>query len=204
MSTDAATERRRRPQQDRSRATYDAILDAAEAVVVDEGVDALTTTGVASEAGLSVGTLYRYFADGDAILVAVVDRHVAAFGDLVRETVGARSYASADEAGLALAHAAATYYRDEPAFRRIWFDAGSSSAPRSPDGGAPGFVGLFRALLVESELIDADDPEADVSILVRWTVAEALLDLAFRRDPAGDPDVLDRLDHLLRLQTWSD
>lgn len=200
MSTDTEAPRRR-PQQQRSRETFDSILDAAEAVVVEADGDGLTTTAVADRAGLAVGSLYRYFADVDAIRSAVVDRHLAAFAGLVRSTVGARTYATAEDAGRALAHAAADYYRSEPAFRRIWFDAGAEH--RSPSEGDRGFVGLFRSLLITSELVDAGDPDSEVSILVRWTVAEALLDLAFRRDPDGDEAVLDRLDHLLGLETWS-
>jgi hypothetical protein len=46
---------RRQPQQARSQAKVDSLLDAADSIVVDAGVDGLTTTLVAARAGVAVG-----------------------------------------------------------------------------------------------------------------------------------------------------
>lgn len=66
---------RKRPQQARSQATMATILDAATRVLVDEGSDAATTNRIAEVAGVSIGSLYQYFPNRDAILNALVDRH---------------------------------------------------------------------------------------------------------------------------------
>src|SRR6478672_12433718 len=65
---------KRGPQQARSRATVTAILDAAIRVLNDGNPEDATTTRVAEVAGVSVGTLYQYFAHRDAILDALQDR----------------------------------------------------------------------------------------------------------------------------------
>lgn len=67
---------RNQPQQPRSRATVSVILDAAIRVLDREGSDALTTSRVAEVAGVSVGTLYQYFAHKDAILEALQQREL--------------------------------------------------------------------------------------------------------------------------------
>lgn len=67
---------RRRPQQARSRASVDAILTAAERLLVAHGAGAVTTNHIAERAGVSVGTLYQYFADKDAVFDAVAERFV--------------------------------------------------------------------------------------------------------------------------------
>jgi AcrR family transcriptional regulator len=205
MSATSVPGTRRRPQQRRSQETYDTILDVAAQLVERAGPDTLTTTAVADRAGLSVGSLYQYFESVDAIVDALIERHLAAFSELVEETVAGTSFASADEAGLALVHAFADYYRSEAGFRRMWTSppvAARFKVIREANDNA--LVDLMKRLLVENGLVTADDPELETSILVRWSVSEALLDLAFRLDSDGDQRVLTRLDRLLGLESWSE
>ena len=58
-----------RPSQDRSKATFAAILDAATEIVVARGIQGLNTNLVAERAGVNIGTVYHYFPDKTAILV---------------------------------------------------------------------------------------------------------------------------------------
>jgi AcrR family transcriptional regulator len=64
----------REPQQDRSARTRAQLLDATEAILDKEGIDGLTITKVAREAGCSVGSLYHHFQDKQTIIYAVLDR----------------------------------------------------------------------------------------------------------------------------------
>jgi AcrR family transcriptional regulator len=66
---------RKRPQQARSRATIDAILDAAAHILGKCGWAGLTTNAVAEAAGASIGSLYQYFPDKLALIDAVRQRH---------------------------------------------------------------------------------------------------------------------------------
>lgn len=66
---------RNRPQQARSRARFERLLDAAEAILTEAGYDALNTNAVAARAKTSVGTLYHYFPDKTALLAALVARY---------------------------------------------------------------------------------------------------------------------------------
>jgi AcrR family transcriptional regulator len=62
--------------QARSAVTVDAILSATIQVLLAEGQERLTTTRVAYRAGVSVGTLYQYFPNKQALLRAVLERHL--------------------------------------------------------------------------------------------------------------------------------
>ena len=73
------TNRRREPQQERSRQTVERIVTAAARVLEREGDRAATTNRIAAEAGVSPGSLYQYFADRDDLLLAVTERVVAEF-----------------------------------------------------------------------------------------------------------------------------
>jgi AcrR family transcriptional regulator len=68
---------RKLPKQSRSRESVDAIVEAAAQVFERHGYAAGTTNRIAARAGVSIGTLYQYFPNKDAILVALVRAHVA-------------------------------------------------------------------------------------------------------------------------------
>lgn len=55
----------------------DVLIEAATQMFAREGT-AATTNRIAERAGLSIGTLYQYFPDKDALLRAVAERHVSA------------------------------------------------------------------------------------------------------------------------------
>lgn len=52
-------------------AVSEAILDAAEAVALENGIEATSAAAIAQRAGVAVGTLYNYFPDRDGILTAL-------------------------------------------------------------------------------------------------------------------------------------
>ncbi len=78
---------RRKPRQSRAEGTVDAILEAAFQLLEAEGVDGLTTNHVAARAGVSIGTLYQYFANKQDILAALAQRRAAAVRDEIAETI---------------------------------------------------------------------------------------------------------------------
>ena len=67
---------RKNPRQRRSKETVEAILVAAAQVFEARGYARGTTDRIAARAGVSVGSLYQYFPNKDAILVALAERHM--------------------------------------------------------------------------------------------------------------------------------
>jgi AcrR family transcriptional regulator len=76
MATTAKLNRRRSPRQERSRETVEAILEAAAQVFERHGYAAGTTNRIAERAGVSIGSLYQYFPNKDAIVVELMHRHL--------------------------------------------------------------------------------------------------------------------------------
>ncbi|HTV94383.1 MAG TPA: TetR/AcrR family transcriptional regulator [Steroidobacteraceae bacterium] len=66
---------RKQPQQARSRATIDAVLEAAAHILGQRRWRGLTTNAVAQAAGVSIGSLYQYFPNKLALVEAVRQRH---------------------------------------------------------------------------------------------------------------------------------
>ena len=78
MTTPALTafEPRKTPVQARATVTVEAIFEATIQVLLSHGADRLTTTRVADRAGVSVGTLYQYFPNKQALLFAIFEAHM--------------------------------------------------------------------------------------------------------------------------------
>lgn len=71
--------KRKKPRQTRSKATVEAIYEAAAHILATDGFDKLTTAKVAYRAGASIGSLYQYFSDKRALCAAVYDHYGVAF-----------------------------------------------------------------------------------------------------------------------------
>ncbi len=74
---------RRRPQQERARHKIELIFEATIRLLERTDIASLTTNAIAETAGVSIGTLYQYFDDRQAILDALADREMAALSGRV-------------------------------------------------------------------------------------------------------------------------
>jgi AcrR family transcriptional regulator len=72
-------EARKKPRQQRSQEMVERIVTAARDMLNEQEFKGLTTNAIAQKAGLSVGSLYQYFPNKEAILLELVQRWLAAF-----------------------------------------------------------------------------------------------------------------------------
>src|SRR5262245_47637657 len=79
-----STNPRKMASQERSRATVDVLLAATARVLVKDGYDHASTNKIAEAAGVSIGSLYQYFPSKEALVAAVIDRHIGDMMDIVR------------------------------------------------------------------------------------------------------------------------
>jgi AcrR family transcriptional regulator len=191
-------DKRRRPQQRRSRAKVDAILDAADALMAERDASVLTTTLVAEQAGVAIGTLYQYFEGVPSIVDALVARHAERFGAQLVDALAGEHFVRKRDAANAALDALIAYYRADASFRGLW-----RGAPRATGAGfgdaSEMLVGIVTEALLNQGLITAVDDEFRREAQVQWAVATALIQVAFSRHPDGDPLVLAHLRRLFDL-----
>lgn len=72
----AVRRQRKAPRQQRSISTVTALIEACAQVLIRDGYESTTTTRIAARAGVSIGSLYQYFPDKDAVVSALISRHV--------------------------------------------------------------------------------------------------------------------------------
>src|SRR5215218_5081008 len=188
-SGSAIASERRVPQQARSRALMQRVLDAGEELLASEGVEALTTTRIAAEADVAVGSLYQYFPDKAAIVDALAARYLEEFEALMGELAerAGREGWAADDMVDRLIDAYADRYRREPGYRALWFGRHLSEELREADRrNKVALAEGVRRILVDSGLVK---DVAGVRVACRAAVlcADALLVEAFQEDAHGEP-----------------
>src|SRR5262245_64335397 len=78
---------RRKPTQARARATMETIFEATARIIERDGIAALNTNRIAERAGVGIGTLYEYFPNKEAILIAMARQRLAEDERLVRQAL---------------------------------------------------------------------------------------------------------------------
>ena len=189
MSTTRAA---REPQQDRSRETVERILAAAEHEIGRLGLAAAGTRGIAAAAGLSVGAVYRFFPDKEAIADALAHRYLADLMPTYAGTVGGVGPGT-DLVGVVttLVRQAAELQLAHPGYYRLTEELppeqGDSPAHRVREQIVDLFAGAFRSAGV-------GEPEAEVRRVVALcveTVRHALVRAPV--DQAGRDRAVDEL-----------
>ncbi len=72
---------RKRPTHVGAANTVEAILEAAAQLLEAGGLEGYTTNHIAERAGVSIGSLYQYFPNKDAVTVALIEREVSTLAD---------------------------------------------------------------------------------------------------------------------------
>lgn len=189
---------RRVPRQARAREKLARVLEAADRLLAEEGVEALTTTRVAAAAGVSVGALYQYLPDRDAITEALADGYLARLEELMTSFADQAAKETWDDPVGLLVDAFASLYRAEPGFRALWLGRGLTEATREADVAHKRVMatGVHRVLVAQRVL--RDDAEAATACRTAFLAADAVIQEAFRADPGGAAGLLDHLKVMLR------
>jgi AcrR family transcriptional regulator len=181
---------RRVPQQTRSRGRVERILEAADRLVVSGGVESVNTRVVAAAADMPVATLYQYFADKEAILLALVERDLAELDARIRRDVERVDPLSVRTLVEVTMRAFVDLYRRRRSLVMIFLRGRTVPAIRDHCRAhnrrlahelytlararglvLPGATGLHAELAME--------------------ITDRLLQVAFEKDPRGDPRVVD-------------
>ena len=110
---------RKKPRQQRSQDTVACILDATARVLCSTGYDRASTNRVALAAGVSVGSLYQYFPSKEALVAALVDRHVEQMTSLVKAKLAEVSTAPLEVAVRTMIESMFDAHRVDPRLHKV-------------------------------------------------------------------------------------
>ncbi|MDZ7881533.1 MAG: TetR/AcrR family transcriptional regulator [Mycobacterium sp.] len=160
---------RKQPRQQRSAQTRRDILDAAARIFGEYGYAAGTTNRIAAAAGVSIGSLYQYFPNKDAILAALSDAHIDAGTTLLAERLHDGLPEALEDLVRLFVRAAIDNHREDPALHRVLFEEAPRSAAllaRLRDTEARGVAGVTELLRRHPEV-----RVADAEFAARLTIA---------------------------------
>lgn len=189
---------RHEPVQARAAQRIEALLDAAAAVVDEHGIEHLTTALVAERAGASIGTVYRYFPDRVAVLVALAERNLERLRFAVERALAAE-YETWTDALEGVVAAVVETFRVVPSFRTLRGGEGLDLGPQARQPIAPQFVADIVEHLEQRWGVEVD-PEQREHIELAIGGIDALTTYAFLHDPHGDPRYLAMGVELVRAQ----
>ncbi|GII55673.1 TetR family transcriptional regulator [Planotetraspora thailandica] len=199
---------RRRPAQRRSQERVERMLDECARLLDEVGYDALTTKEVARRAEVPIGTFYQFFSDKQGLVKALAQRNLDAFLDRVTSRLAAASPSGWGDAVDLGIDEFVDMKRTTPGFGVVDF----GEVVATPGGPAvPGTQRMLDAALENNVVVAArlrsliadllGLPAADGmarAFLVAVEAADAVLKLAFRAHPDGDPELIAECKRLVR------
>ncbi|WP_336054202.1 TetR/AcrR family transcriptional regulator [Streptomyces sp. CA2R101] len=185
------------PVQQRSAQRLARILDACAEVLDETGYDELTTRAVACRAGVPIGSVYRFFPNKRAMAEALARRNLDAYADRItaRLTAPAGRPLQWRHAMDVVVDEYLAMKRTMPGFALVEFTVPAPHASRQANDEV---ADRLRTLLAGPLGLDTADERLRTAFLVAVETADALLQLAFRTDPAGDPAIVTETKELLR------
>ena len=179
---------KKQPVQARSRATFDALVEATARVLTRRGYARLTTNHVAERAGVSIGTLYEWFPGKEALVATVLTRHLdraqALLGERAAELVSGAL--CAEDIAVGIAEAMVELHEDDPRLHRVLSEeVPVPAALRARVAALEGaMIDALTALLSTHPELSHPQPRVAACMIV------GLLEAATHRwatDPAGLP-----------------
>lgn len=181
---------RNAPLQARSRARLGRVLDAAEEVLEREGADGFSTTAVARMAGVSVGSVYRFFPDKEAIAEALAIRYWSDFADLVAGVAEADALEPVADPASAVLGVLAAGFRARPGFLALWYGGLRTEHIRDRTRDARQAIAASIEHILAHHWPAATQDARAVTAQMVVLAGDGLLREAFRRDPEGDGALL--------------
>ena len=174
----------RKPKQRRACQTVDAVLDAVVRVLKRDGFRSVTTNRIAEVAGVSIGSVYQYFPDKQAIFVALHKRHIEHIDRMVETTLIEHAASSLHDLMTAMIEAMIDAHAADPQLYELLF----SEVPHRAEGTKDFAVRLHGAFLlaISSRARELKtDRNLDKLVFVVTHMVESLCHGALFRRPAS-------------------
>ncbi len=167
------------------------ILAAADQEIGEVGLKRATTTSISRRAGVSVGALYRFFSDKEALAAALAERYLTEVSGEYARVLGEMHDANdVRTAVLALVDVAAQAHLKNPGYYRLTEDSDPQEDSSPAHTVRENLVALFVTRLREGLSDEPEDVLREVVTLcvetVRHTLAHAPMELEHRERLVGE------------------
>lgn len=190
------TAMRRTPKQKRGQQRVDQILDAAARLVVSEGYENVSTNAIAREAKTSIGSLYQFFPNKDAVYLALAQRYVDELSELLVKTAMVEEETlSFQERFEQLLDQLALFYVENPGFQPLLFGSYKTAVMASGDEILSQMIDGMDAILAQNTDIPEPPRYMQANIIVH--TLKSTLPLIVAEDEAISQAALVELKRLM-------
>lgn len=156
------------PVQERSKQRVEEIVAAATELLFEQGADALTTRAIAARSGIPVATIYRYFADRDAIMIAFIEKQMQEMDKAVAESLMNLETVSVCSVIEAFGLAHMRHHQEHPKAVVAWFGTRRSEAVAESIKQQDARIADWQMTALKAGgLLRADTPEFVTELMVR-------------------------------------
>lgn len=166
------------------------MYDAAVQILTDDGVEGLSMNAIAEKASVPIGTVYQFFEDKSAVLNTIAERRNSAYALVLSDAQTLTKTHSWQEIFEFAFDRMVQRSQDNPAYVAIW--TGHHLSPQmeqEDDENIEATAAFLQNAIATQEGLTASD-ELTIACRVATMSAVALLQLAFRLNPTGDPNTL--------------
>jgi AcrR family transcriptional regulator len=173
------------------------MLDACARILDEDGYDALSTTRIAHRAEVAIGSVYQFFPDKRAVAQALALRNLDLFGERVSRRLALGGFADWSDTVGAIIEIFVDMHRTVPGFRELRFgDVADVHLLDSVSENNSVVAGRLRQVIVQNFAV-RDTPELARALAIAVEAGDAVLKLAFRRDPSGDPQIVAEAERMI-------
>ena len=175
----------RPPDEKRRRERTATIIEAAASLLDEGGIEALTTRGLSEHSGIPIPTIYRYFADRDAIILAFLDREYRDLNSRVAKAVLGLAHVNIENTIRASAMTHMRYHEEHPLAVEIWFGGGQSTAVYSHCRRYDATIaGVWNDSFRAANMIVDETPDFLFELMTTWQ--DRMWEFAFAKDRLHD------------------
>ncbi|MFG2087078.1 MULTISPECIES: TetR family transcriptional regulator [unclassified Spirillospora] len=195
--TEIRTPLRRRPAQRRSAERVQRMLDACAGILDEDGYDGLTTTRIAQRADVAIGSVYQFFPDKRAVAQALALRNLEVFGERISARLAEDDFADWSDTVGAIIEIFVEMHRTVPGFRVLRFgDVADVNLLDSDADNNAVVADRLRQMIIETFDL-RDTPGLATALAISVEAGDAVLKMAFRSDPNGDPMIVAEAERLI-------
>lgn len=161
-----------------------AILDAAAALLGEQGYEAATLKAIGERAGIPTASMYHYFPDRHQVDADLLKQHMGELDTLIGAALDSPTARTLPEAVDVMIDLHLDYFRRHPSCTELWFAGRHRTLDELVHAFDEAQAERLWRHLVERGFVLADTPV--LPLLLAFEVGSRLFDVAFRRSPAGD------------------
>lgn len=173
------------------------MLDACAEILDEDGYDGLTTTRIAQRAEVAIGSVYQFFPDKRAVAQSLALRNLESFGLRISKELAEGTFDDWSDTVGVIIDIYVDMHRTVPGFRVLRFgDVADINLLDSAADNNAVVADRLRKMIVDNFAV-AETPELARALAISVEAADAVLKMAFRRNPDGDPEILAETERLI-------